>query len=178
MGWTHYHRPAGQTDREHLQHELCGTRHTIIDSVTKGTTFYGACRDNETGEVFAMVVLQQRGRGGAYGYKAMDETVGPYYYDCPERILAALSPTENVVANEWRAKCREHAVRVAAAKRIVAGTVIRFPEPWTVDGRKVDTFTYTGKGSLFTYEGCGADRVRLPAAWKRMAYTIVEPAVA
>jgi hypothetical protein len=174
MGWTLYHREPGQTDREHLQNELCGTRHTIIDSTTKGTTFYGACRDNETGEVFAMVVLQQRGRNGRYGYKAMDETVGPFYYDCPERILAALTPTENVVANEWRAKCRAQNERIATRPTVTAGTTIRLPYSLTTaDGFSSDTFTYTGRGSLFTAVGC-PHTLRL-AGWKRMAYTVVTP---
>jgi hypothetical protein len=175
MGWDNYHRPAGETDRDHLQREVCGTRYTIIDSATKGFTFYGAVRDDETGEVWALIVLQRRTRGHYnYSRKVMDETVGPFYYDCPTRILDILTPTDNERANEWRAKCRETIAARAARPKVGAGTVIRFPFAYTVGSVKVDTFTYTGKGSLFTAEGVDG-RVRI-TGWRNRPYEVVTPA--
>lgn len=38
--------------------------------------------------------------------KIMDESCGPYYYDCPNRILNKLSPTEKESEIKWRNKCR------------------------------------------------------------------------
>lgn len=175
MGWDTYHRPAGETDRDHLQREVCGERYTIIDSATKGFTFYGAVRDNETDEVFALIVLQRRSRGHYnYGRKVMDETVEPFYYDCPARILDRLTPTDNERSNAWRAKCRAQHAAVAARPKVVAGTVIRFPFEYTVGRVKVDTFTYTGTGSLFTAAGIDG-RIRL-SGWKNKPYEVVTPA--
>ncbi|PWU26585.1 hypothetical protein DK254_28940 [Pseudomonas sp. RW407] len=45
--------------------------------------------------------------GGEWGYKAMDESMAPYYYSCPLRYLdlaKELSPT-------WREKVRAHHAR-------------------------------------------------------------------
>ncbi|EPO6707274.1 hypothetical protein ACO0TC_15145 [Pseudomonas aeruginosa] len=50
--------------------------------------------------------LLQR-RGGEWGYKAMDESMAPYYYSCPLRYLdlaKELSPA-------WREKVRAHHAR-------------------------------------------------------------------
>ena len=60
--------------------------------------------------------------GTVWGYKDMDETVGPYYYDCPASILAILSETENETANEWRRLCRERAEekRAKRAEKLAA----------------------------------------------------------
>ena len=48
------------------------------------------------------------------GYKDMEESEGPYYYNCPERILKLLTPTSNEYALRWRKKCWE---RIERCKR-------------------------------------------------------------
>ena len=40
-----------------------------------------------------------------FAYKPMDETMGPYCYDCPVSILKLLSDTDNDYALAWRQKC-------------------------------------------------------------------------
>ena len=52
-----------------------------------------------------------------FGYKDMDESCGPYQYDCPVSILNLLSPTEYEYAIEWRKACRENAAKKAAARK-------------------------------------------------------------
>lgn len=44
---------------------------------------------------------------GSYGYKTMDESMGPYYYDCPDHVIKAAGPTTNEYALAWRAKVKE-----------------------------------------------------------------------
>jgi hypothetical protein len=39
-------------------------------------------------------------------YKFMQESLGPYFYDCPESILNLLTPTDSIYAKQWREKCR------------------------------------------------------------------------
>lgn len=134
MGWSTYHRPAGQTDREHFQGEVRDGL-TIIDSSTVKNVFYAACREDQTGQIFALVYLIQRTPRDYYnfGVKAMDETVGPCYYDCPARILDLLTPTDSEYAKEWRAKCREGIAfkteKRAAAPKVTDGTVIKLATP-------------------------------------------------
>lgn len=98
MGWTSYYREPGQSDVDHLRSELFsnGCQQELLAGATVHTTFYGACRDKRTGEVWALIVLQHRGRASAYGenysYKDMTETMGPVESECPRRILELLSP--------------------------------------------------------------------------------------
>src|SRR4030095_19238 len=133
MGWTTYYRAPGQTDREHFQEELRDDL-KIIDSTTIKNVFYAACKDEKTGEVFALVYLIHRTRGYYnFGVKAMDETVGPCEHECPDRILDLLTPTDSKWANEWRETCR----RVNAAKaearakntKVKDGSTIRLALP-------------------------------------------------
>lgn len=49
-----------------------------------------------------------------WGYKDMDESVGPNYYDCPERILRQ-SDIEDRYG--WREKCRQLRRKKAATKK-------------------------------------------------------------
>lgn len=134
MGWSTYHRPAGQTDREHFQGEIREGL-TILDSSTKGNVFYAACKDEQTGEVFALVYLIQRTPRDYYnfGVKAMDETVGPCYYDCPAHILDLLTETQSEYAKSWRESCRKALATKAAAKTSTAsvkhGSKIKVAQP-------------------------------------------------
>jgi hypothetical protein len=87
--------------------------------------------------------------GCTFGYKDMDETVGPYIDRCPARILDLLTPTESNYANEWRARCRARLARLARNK-VSDGEIIQFDTALsfgrygaadtfrvTMDGRKV-----------------------------------------
>lgn len=54
--------------------------------------------------VFAGVILTSI-ENGEWGYKAMDETSGPYECAAPRSILKLLSPTSNEYALDWRKRC-------------------------------------------------------------------------
>jgi hypothetical protein len=58
-------------------------------------------------KVMGTVVLTEN-KNGEFGYKIMDEDMGPFYYDCPPKILKLLSPTDCKQASEWRQKCLEN----------------------------------------------------------------------
>lgn len=79
---------------------------TLLKDAMVGSTWYGAVRHTETGKVFGMV-MRTSVNGDEFCYKEMDETEGPFYYDCPESILKLLSPTDDERANEWRTKCKQ-----------------------------------------------------------------------
>lgn len=109
MGWMYVRRRAGQSHRDFFQGEF-GADCQILDSHTTRFTFYAACEHaRKPGIVFAVVVLFRYAPKARYnfGYKDMDETVHPYAYDCPVRILDRLTPTDSAGANEWRALCRK-----------------------------------------------------------------------
>ena len=152
MGWTSLHRPKGITDREFFQKNVCGPHLTILESGSVGGTFYAAIRSDQTGEVFAMVALQQRksiarSGGDNYAYKAMIEHEGPFESFCPQRVLDALTPTANEYAIAWRTRCAEYNSKVTPKK----GDTVLFAEPITfADGTEMDAFRYaTGFGNTF-----------------------------
>lgn len=92
----------------------------VLKSAMVGTTYYAAVK-NQKGEIFALIALTagKRGRNDSCGlyYKAMDETEGPYNYDCPLPILDMLSPTEHEWAVKWRNGCRERAKQKADERK-------------------------------------------------------------
>ena len=56
------------------------------------------------------------------GYKLMDESMNPYYYDCPAKILDMLTPAPEAWPPQlaewsatWRARCRERLEMGAAS---------------------------------------------------------------
>lgn len=54
--------------------------------------------------VFGAVFLTQI--SGGWGYKDLDETMGPVESCAPSEILDLLSPTRDTYARAWRARCR------------------------------------------------------------------------
>jgi len=64
-----------------------------------------------------------------FGYKDMEEPMGPYYYNCPERILKLLTPTTNEYALKWRKKCWERIKRLKSMPKLSQGDIIEFEKP-------------------------------------------------
>lgn len=69
---------------------------------------------------------------GDWGYKGMDETCGPHYYDCPLSFLDQCTGPINEYALNWREECRIwHKTRAerrkAARNKIAPGTRFTLP---------------------------------------------------
>lgn len=131
MGWTSYHATRfkevkrgykstmvvdvkREMDEEIFREwETSNGNCKLIKSAMYGSTYYGAIQktnsDTKESEVFAVVVLTsvENNKFFNMSYKDMDETMLPFYYDCPESILKLLTPTDNKNANIWREKCRK-----------------------------------------------------------------------
>lgn len=108
MGWTTYFVPDVKIDRLAECRKVFGREPswaTIVKDVLIGDVYYAAMRSTKTGKVWALVALTDM-ENHEFGYKDMDETVGPCCYDCPNSILNLLSPTDSEYAKEWREKCR------------------------------------------------------------------------
>lgn len=108
MGWTFY-RPSfyknGKIDRKAELDYKYGN--LLIKSQMVGTTWFAAIKQLCSNEIWAAVYLTAIDKGD-FGYKDMDETMGPYDYRCPKSILKLLTPTKNMFANGWREKCYEY----------------------------------------------------------------------
>lgn len=56
--------------------------------------------------------------------KSMSEHEGPYYHNCPEKILKLLTPTDSEWANKWREKCWANVNFKKVVKK--TGDLVRF----------------------------------------------------
>lgn len=126
MGWLYMQSLKGHYGpRQYLDAQFTFTRSELTSKVLRSAfvgmrVYYAAIEHirHEKNEriVFAAVCLVRynpRDREGyIFGYKDMDETVGPNESDCPEGILDLLTPTEYPYAQAWRARCQENLARV------------------------------------------------------------------
>lgn len=157
MGWTSYHAThykKGEIDRKAECDALFNTdmvswdnnnvigKFEVLKSCIVGSTYYAAIKrtkfatetEPEDSIVFAAVVLTSINNKDYYNfsYKDMDETVGPYQYNCPKTILDLLSPTDNKYANEWRAKCHDVLKKKKSPDKLnnlPVGSVIKYTRP-------------------------------------------------
>ncbi|MDY7524270.1 DUF6927 domain-containing protein [Sphingomonas sp. 10B4] len=196
MGWLTMQGLQGfASPRAYLDAQFTYSREdhqlAVLRSAVVGLrTYYAACErlDGEANRsVFAVVCLFSYNPaakdGYSFGYKDMDETVGPCESDCPESILDLLTPTGYPHAIEWRARCRSRvALRQAQCARPTprAGQTIIFDEPIRFsNGRTLDTLhvvanSHGRRGTLFrdpqTHDLCRISHV------KRRAYRLINPA--
>ena len=78
-------------------------RHCVVDNVIYGIV--EVTRPGQPPERFIDVVLIDEDPGFGWALKRMDESVGPYAYDCPLEYLDEV-PSPGGYADEWRARVR------------------------------------------------------------------------
>lgn len=130
MGWTtcnaHHYKPNGQVDRKaeldgyytFSAGEGDGAREvSVVKSSMVGSVYYAAVRchhpnGNEPDSIIGVVCLTNAGERGShyfnFGYKPIDETMGPCENKCPKGILDLLTETDSEFALDWRRRCREY----------------------------------------------------------------------
>ena len=156
MGWTSYHATHyknGKVDRKaecdaYFTEGLNEGFYRLEKSTMIGSVYYAAVtglkRYNEGKKedvpkdeqhTFGVVFLTSVDSKDYYNfsYKDMDETCGPFCYDCPESILKLLSPTTSEFAQKWRDGCRKHRKLRKALNDLPVGSVIEIER---VDGTK------------------------------------------
>lgn len=84
MGWTY---SQNWTSKEAIISHCIdwGDKFTTLEHSVKGGRLWVLLQYNEgdkKGDVFVALYLLQKD-GSEWGYKDMDDTCGPYYYDCP-----------------------------------------------------------------------------------------------
>ena len=196
MGWTttadyeRYNRGLF-TIREYLDRQFASDhpdypRHEIIDSSLHGRTeYYAAVRstDRETGKaiVFALIVrvsyTPKAFDGHTLGWKELSESMLPYFFNCPERILKLLDPPSSEDAAEWRRRCREHrAKKRTARKAFQDGTVIRFEQPLAFRGGiERQQFVVEKHGRRLRFRAEDGALCQIPKAATRAFEVIVPP---
>ena len=125
MGWSFMQGFARKEIIEHLTRETTDGKTTFrtIAQCCKGTVLY-TVQENETNvegvktRFVCVYLLQNGGRYDGWGYKAVDETMGPFQKTCPPKYFEIAGPTFDKTAQRWRKACIE-----AAAERKVKGSV-------------------------------------------------------
>lgn len=174
MGWTGLFRAPGTTDREFFEKEFpieLTEKGEIIACGSVNFTFYAAVKNKDTGRVWALVVLMHRNRGYLnFSYKDMDEDMGPGYYECPRKVLDALTPTDHEYALQWREGCRAHHARRDAARRLKPGQHVKFASPMRfTNNTTYDTFAYVSRNTFRAADGV---RVTI-SGWRDRTFEIL-----
>ena len=151
MGWLYVNKEPGVTAREYLSKELEWENKHMRQCALDGAVvnfregYFAVEQTNTDGsrEVYALIYLLNYCPKSYYnfGYKSMHESAGPYMYNCPERILKLLTPTDSKWANGWREKCWERIRQAKARPRLKKGLIIQFETPISfINGMKESVF--------------------------------------
>lgn len=181
MGWVHCcdgrRLPNGKIDRRYECDKMLTwdtkdkdgnllRTNRVLKSAMVGSTYYAAVETKKvTGErqVWAAIFLtcgKTRHDHTDWGYKDMDETMGPNEAKCPASILALLTPTDSQWANEWREKCRQN-LAAAAAKRKAGPQPLYAPTGVAVEERRGSwVITSSHYRSLQPYSGVKFSKAR------------------
>lgn len=129
MGWLFSERwPTRASMREHLCH---GNGLRTIKSCWKGNNLWAVQeytydqgeKAGQTVQFIALYLVRWHGKDcQGWGYKDMDESAGPCYYNCPLTYLDMV-PDPGGYATEWRAKVRELAER--SKRKLIEGQRIK-----------------------------------------------------
>lgn len=119
MGWLYQQDPVDDpvaylTSKYNYDRDT----HTLqtLDGARVGNTVYLAVKSTDKASgasyVFAAVILISNTKKDGFGYKDMDESMGPCECACPECIMRLLTPLADLPnprhAAEWRARVAAH----------------------------------------------------------------------
>jgi hypothetical protein len=129
----------------------------LASSCPQNRTYYAAAQemvDGVGGAVFAIVckvMWNPRSKTAEhFGYKDMDESMGPCEDNCPAHILDLLTPTDKDHALDWRLRSRANLER--RARKIEDGDRIKLASPLTfTDGHVGDEFIVVKRGRRLSF---------------------------
>lgn len=109
MGWDFFNDRS--MDRKRLvaylrSPERIGDAKMIRSRVVGNHHWYVV--EDKAGRWIGLDLMQGGGRNSGWGYKAMDESVGPCYYDCPLSYLDLAPQSDVGYSAGWRDKVRAH----------------------------------------------------------------------
>lgn len=105
MGWFY-----GYETRKQLTDDLLKVTNTGYKMIAKACTSnrLWVVYENPEGYRYITLFLLSK-RDGNYGYKPMDEHMGPYYYDCPLKLLEIAEPQQpHTMGKFWRNNVRTY----------------------------------------------------------------------
>ena len=108
--WSYHHYYGRKLKSSEIKKEIknrefpsCIVHAISIQKWNEAYVAFSSPKDPE--KIHAAVVKIAWHTNSEIAFKVMDEECGPYYYNCPKKILKMLSPTECKNAIEWREDC-------------------------------------------------------------------------
>jgi hypothetical protein len=119
-----------------------GTGTRCLDYSVRGNTLFAVMEPIVGGtpqpdDRWIMVCLLRKDRGYGWGYRDLDESMGPFNYNCPMKFLRMVP---KVTCEEWREGVRQwHANRAKVSSIPVSvGSVVKFKQGLKVLGESLD----------------------------------------
>lgn len=134
MGWTSI-KHSGDI-LEDLKKTMIGNNFELLQHSIKSNAVYTAIKNKTTDNIFACVFLYSI-KNGEIQFKDVCESEGPFYYDCPKKIIKILSPTDNENALDWRKRC--------SLNPKVGEKITFINSKISCEGKEYDEFIYMGK---------------------------------
>ena len=103
-----------------------------------------------------------------WGYKDMDESMGPCYYDCPERLMRQ-SDVDDANAVEWREACRHKRRERAQLRQLLKacrpGDRLQLKTGWSREGPLTATVIFVRHHTSTFFIGKDQDGKRWRYRW-------------
>ena len=125
MGWLYSYNIRSKKEMvAYLRRpERFGQDHELLRATTIGNNHWYLCRNKQTGQVYIGLDKMAGGIKDGWGYKDMDESVGPCEVDCPLSYLAQASQATGY-AIEWRFNVQDFHAKKSARPDPQAGQVV------------------------------------------------------
>lgn len=111
MGWSFAYSPAFKKADQVAEFRGGGfwaAGIKVLDDAVVGNNYWALLERPDGSKTIALNMMKGGGRNSGWGYKGLDETMGPYQYNCPLRLINAAGEPANENAAEWRNKVREY----------------------------------------------------------------------
>jgi hypothetical protein len=125
MGWLFC---ASSKDElvAYIEHDLSKVSGlTILGKAVRGSRLWYAVKRG--GEQYIVLYLTEGDRSQPtqwrWGYKDMDESMHPYYYDCP---IGLLDLTPQAIESDWRKAVRAHHAKRKPCPKPESGQVVTY----------------------------------------------------
>lgn len=108
---------SGYPSRKSIQDDLTRNGERRFAWVGNHLWFVVDAKDSSIDKPFIGLALVQRYSKDNWAYKPMDESMGPYYYDCPRSLLDAVPDPQFGCSTKWRESCKAHQERKRLRRR-------------------------------------------------------------
>jgi len=123
MGWLFSNAFRNTTDIKNELNRQRGNLKIVDQKMTSYGRHIWTLFETPTGERFINLDLCEYNNDYGWGYKDMDESVGPCYYDCPMSLIEKAGKTLHHTAQTWRDAVEAHHQK--ASRKLKEGMTIR-----------------------------------------------------